>query len=219
MQKKKILDLFCCEGGAAMGYFQAGFEVVGVDNKHQKRYPFTFICDDAIDYLIANAHRFDAIHASPPCQHYSSAVPKEHQATHPDLIRQVRFFCKKTKKPYIIENVNGAKKFLQDPVLLCGTMFDLPIYRHRYFELSWSQNLQTPPHGKHDFRSIVVTGNSFIHENGKRVRAGERLKHECAEAMQTHWMTREGMSQAIPPAYTKFLGEQLLKHLICQTTK
>lgn len=213
MTKKLLLDLFCSEGGAAMGYYQAGFEVVGVDIKRQKRYPFTFICDDAIEYLIANAHRFDAIHASPPCQHYSNAVPKEYRPGHSDLIRQVRFFLQKVKKPYVMENVNGAKKFLHNPVMLCGTMFNLPIYRHRFFELSWTDHLETPPHGKHDFRSVVVTGNSFIHENGVRKRAGERKRDECREAMQIDWMSREGLSQAIPPAYTKYIGEQLIKIL------
>lgn len=211
MRKKKLLDLFCCAGGAAMGYFQAGFEVTGIDIKPQKRYPFTFICDDALEYLIANAHKYDAVHASPPCQAYSVSTPNNRKIIHPDLIRQVRFFAKKKKIPYIIENVGGAKKHLIDPVRLCGTMFGLQVIRHRYFECSIPITLtdkcnhvrKTISQGRKPDRSLnyhCVTGN-FSDIPFAR------------EAMQIDWMVQKELAQAIPPAYTKFLGEQLLKHL------
>lgn len=192
-----------------MGYHQAGFEVVGVDLEKQKRYPFEFIQSDAIDYLIANAHKFDAVHASPPCERFSTMTPKAYRANHPDLIKATRYFCKKKNKLFVIENVEGARKELVNPVKLCGSMFGLPIFRHRYFETNFL--LVEPAQCKHDFTPILMTGRGMRIIDGKR--ASERKKEEVGQASGINWMSRDELNHAIPPAYTKYIGEKLLTHL------
>lgn len=202
MGKPRILDLFCGAGGAAMGLHQAGFEVVGVDIKPQPHYPFEFHQADALTYPLEG---FDAYWASPPCQRYSHETPPERRMNHPDLIDRVRELLQATGKPYAIENVRGARFLLRDPLMLCGTMFGLPTQRHRYFEVH-------PNHFilqitcQHDKLPIVVTGTT-------RRKTG-RLEYPvaaCREAMQIDWMTRKELDEAIPPAYSRFIGEQLMK--------
>src|SRR3989304_4421538 len=114
----KLLDLFCCEGGAGEGYRRAGFDVTGGDNQPQPRNPHRFILADALEYVREHGHEYDAIHASPPCQHYSWATPKGHHEKHPDLIAATREALTATGKPYIIENVGGARRALKNPVKL-----------------------------------------------------------------------------------------------------
>lgn len=104
----KLLDLYCCAGGAAKGYNDAGFTVTGIDIEHQSKYPFKFIQADAIEYLKNNYHLYDIIHASPPCQGYSNLTPKEHRSKYEKLITVLRNELLKIGKPYIIENVAGA---------------------------------------------------------------------------------------------------------------
>lgn len=133
MRKPRLLDLFCKAGGAGYGYWQAGFDVVGVDIEPQKRYPFTFIQADALEYLARHGGEYDAIHASPPCQAFSKMKnpDKAHRKAHPDLVDPVRELLMRTGRPYIIENVPGAP--LLSPVTLCGSQFGLKVYRHRVF--------------------------------------------------------------------------------------
>lgn len=123
MTKPKLLDLFCGAGGAAMGYHRAGFEVTGIDINPQPHYPFKFIQADAMTYPLGG---FDCYHASPPCQRYSILTRGLHQdriENYPDLIAPIRDRLLHTGKPYVIENVEGARKLLINPVKLCGTMF------------------------------------------------------------------------------------------------
>jgi site-specific DNA-cytosine methylase len=137
MVKPRLLDLFCGAGGAAMGYSRAGFEVVGVDIEPQPNYPFEFVQGDALEVLWGHGYwgvpaDFDAIHASPPCQHYANVTRwRGDQADHPDLIAPVRDLLEQTGLPYVIENVRTAE--LRSCFLLCGSHFLLPIRRHRYF--------------------------------------------------------------------------------------
>jgi DNA (cytosine-5)-methyltransferase 1 len=215
MNKYKLLDLFCCAGGAAKGYSEAGFEVMGVDKNFQKRYPYEFIQGDALEYLENNWNRFDAFHASPPCQHYSELTPKECRENHPDLIAPVRSLLVSTGKPYIIENVPGARRELVSPVMLCGSMFGLKTHRHRFFEIGFDSLVLTPP-CKHDFIPIVVSGTTKRLENGRR---REHTADECRRAMNIDWMIRKELDQAIPPAYTKFLGGFMINHLNNQQLK
>jgi DNA (cytosine-5)-methyltransferase 1 len=217
--KPKLLDLFCSAGGAGMGYSRAGFDVVGVDIKPQPRYPFEFHQADALEYLQQHWQEFDVIHASPPCQEYSVlASLKSH--TFPMLIEPVRDLLIATGKPYIIENVPGAP--LLNPLLLCGTMFGLRVIRHRYFENN--MNIHFAPFGcnhwgktqprndkrgisktaslsKHSF--LTVTGHDFTNSDGSK-------------AMGIDWMSNKELAEAIPPAYTQWLGAQartcLTKH-------
>lgn len=145
--KPRILDLFCCAGGVAMGYSQAGFEIVGVDIDPQPRFPFEFIQADALTLDMKFIKSFDAIHASPPCQSYSDLAKRNGNAHEwPRLVEPVREMLIKSGKPYVIENVEGAP--LLNPVILCGTMFKgLRVLRHRLFEANFQ--IIAPPHGKH----------------------------------------------------------------------
>jgi site-specific DNA-cytosine methylase len=127
----RLLDLFCGAGGCSMGYHRAGFEVVGVDIKPQKHYPFEFHCADAFAFLEQHGHEFDVIHASPPCQAYSSAM-KHLAKPKPMLIDGVREALIRSGKRWVIENVPGAP--MRNPTILCGTMFGMRIHRHRLFE-------------------------------------------------------------------------------------
>ena len=123
----KCLDLFCCAGGAGMGYKQAGFDVTGIDIEPQPKYPFKFILSDAITYLKEHGKEYDFIHASPPCQGYSHLTPKEHKGNYEKLIDVLRELLNEIGKPYCIENVAGAKNELKNPTMLCGSMFNTAI--------------------------------------------------------------------------------------------
>ena len=129
----RLLDLFCGAGGAAMGYYRAGFEnIVGIDNKPQPNYPFEFIQVDALEYLVEHGSEYDIIHASPPCQAFSWAAARWDKE-YPDLISATRDLLLRTGKQYIIENVITAP--IEKSLLLCGTMFGLGVIRHRHFEI------------------------------------------------------------------------------------
>jgi DNA (cytosine-5)-methyltransferase 1 len=224
MTKPRLLDLFCCEGGAGMGYHRAGFDVVGVDIDPQPRYPFDFVQTDAIAFVLEHGGEFDAIHASPPCQLFS-ITKHSHSNEHPDLLAPTREALLQVGRPYIIENVPGAP--MVDPVLLCATMFGLraqdtdgttlALRRHRLFETSFPIALAPSPCA-HD--STIVGGSygggrnrSPEDRDGPR-RGGYTPAAEVRAALiGADWMTLHGLSQAIPPAYTEWLGGQLLQHV------
>ncbi len=201
MDKPLLLDLFCGAGGASKGYYQAGFEVIGVDIKPQPHYPFEFHLADALTYPLEG---FNAYHASPPCQAYTRLTEKKYRHNHPDLIAYVRLRLA-LHKPFIIENVPDAKDRLWHPIMLCGTMFGLRVYRHRYFEINPEIfKLLTPC--CHHKNPILVSGTT-------RRKAGrvENSIKEKQEAMGIDWMTGKELDQAIPPAYTEYIGKYLIE--------
>ena len=204
----RLLDLFCGAGGAAMGYHRAGFDVVGVDIKPQPHYPFEFHQADALTYPLDG---FDAIHASPPCQAYSTAT-RDH-SKHPDLYGPTRQLLIGSGLPYVIENVIGAP--YSHGVVLCGSMFGLEadgewLQRHRNFEASWMLMSPGCSHPTHQ-RAVTVTGKSFIREVRTVGRHSRQGPVELAERlMGIDWMTRHELALAIPPAYTEWIGRQLL---------
>ena len=220
MSAPRLLDLFCGAGGAGMGYHRAGFDVTGVDIAPQSNYPFEFHQGDALDFVATHWREFDAIHASPPCQGYLNlgAVNRAQGRTydHPDLISETRRLLISTGLPFVIENVADARRQLRDPVRICGTGLSLPLRRHRLFESSaplegvaCRHDLYTEPRywtgwrpkGEHRLSTVVqVYGN-----------AGGR-EHWPA-AMGIDWMTSREMCEAIPPAYTQFIGRQLIDAL------
>ena len=216
-KKPRLLDLFCCAGGAAVGYARAGFEVVGVDNKPQPNFPFTLIQADALKLDPEFISSFDAIHASPPCQSYSD-LAKRNGNGHmwPRLIEPVRDMLVASGLPYVIENVDGAP--LINPVVLCGTMFKgLRVLRHRLFEANFL--IMAPPHGTHP---KVHTFDKRKSHYGKtndmidfvQVTGGGNCSIAAArDAMGIDWMTKSELNEAIPPAYTQFIGKQLLAHI------
>lgn len=215
----RILDLFSGAGGAAVGYQHAGFEVYGVDIADQPNYPFDFMQADAL--LFVQSARlmegFEAVHASPPCQGYSTvtAVKDGHER----LIAATRTALEATGKPYIIENVEGAAKELRDPVRLCGSAFGMDLRRHRYFETNWpcvgvpcNHDWQT-----RRFRSLEIARHrrgekaSVVGVHGKINYAGEAPIRR--RAMGIDWMTDEELVESIPPPFTEFIGRQLRAHL------
>ncbi len=219
----RLLDLFCGAGGCSMGYAQAGIDdITGVDLKPQPRYPFRFVQSDALAYLAAHGREYDIIHASPPCQAYSSATfmrPGRREECS-DLVGPVRDLLLAVGRPWLIENVEGAP--LRAPaVKLCGLMFGLKVFRHRWFETSMF--LLVPSHPSH--RGKIIGYDGFVCVAGKgggicrgmkeRIRAGGTPSNKTtwSAAMQIDWMQRGELAQAIPPAYTRFLGRQVLAQL------
>lgn len=204
--KPLLLDLFCGAGGAAMGYYRAGFQVVGVDHKPQKHYPFEFHQEDALRFLSTEGSFFDYVHASPPCQRYSFGTPNK--GKHPDLLPITRKYLEKNGKPWVIENVPGAP--MRADFKICGCMVGLPkIRRLRLFEL-WVPVFILMPTCGHDEPVITLTGHGTT--TGNRLTHGRNISvREMREAMQIDWMNRDELSQAIPPAYTEFIGRKILE--------
>lgn len=212
--KPKLLDLFCGAGGAAMGYHRAGFEVIGVDNKPQPHYPFEFHQADALTYPLEG---YDAYHASPPCQAFTKYKNnrKDLPDRYPNLIPAVREHL--GGETYVMENVVGAP--LKSPITLCGSMFGLDIQRHRLFELTFP--ILTPPCNHSMWQPNRFPGGRSRERGNARVlcrgtveigRWNIPLKTQN-KAMGIDWMKLEELSEAIPPAYTEYIGKYLLEAL------
>lgn len=220
-RKPRLLDLFCCAGGAAAGYSDAGFEVVGVDIKPQPNYPFKLIQSDVLSLDTAFLTTFNAIHASPPCQSYSDLAKRNGNAdAWPRLIDPVRSMLALSGLPYVIENVEGAP--LRDPVMLCGTMFkELRVLRHRLFEANFT--ILTPKHGPHpkvhtfDKRKSHFGKTNDMRDFVQVTGGGNCTIAAARDAMGIDWMTKNELNEAVPPAYTRFLGKQLMDHIAIQT--
>ena len=211
MTKPRLLDLFCGAGGAAMGYHLAGFEVVGVDLNPQPRYPFEFHQADALTFPLDG---YDVIHASPPCQAYSTLATLTDK-TYPDLYVPIRDRLIAASRPWIIENVIGAP--YRSGFVLCGSSFGLRIRRHRNFETSTL--VMNPPRCDHAWQNdkIYPALNGQDRKRGGRSgivgvygNGGDERADLWPEAMGIDWMTRKELTQAIPPAYTEWIGSQLL---------
>lgn len=220
MTRPKLLDLFCCAGGAGMGYHRAGFDVTGIDIKPQPNYPFEFIKADALAYLAEHGAEHDAVHASPPCQAYSTGVssassPWNHTKGRDEaaLIGDTYELLQAIGKPWVIENVMGARPAMPTPwFVLCGSMFDRPIPRHRVFATNFFA--LTPEHPDcrglakrssevlgWEYRDMSVTGK------GRQAGTSERWAH----LLGVDWpMTQHEMAESIPPAYTEWIGRELL---------
>jgi len=218
MARPKLLDLFCCAGGAAMGYSQAGFDVLGIDISLQPNFPFDFIQADALTLDHKFLASFDAIHASPPCQSYSVLAKRTGTGdAWPRLIEPVREMLIASGAPYIIENVVGAP--LLDPVTLCGTMFpELRVLRHRLFETNF--DIVPPPHPRHPKvhtrdRRKAHYGKTDEWTDYVQVTGGGNCSVAAArDAMGIDWMTKKELNESIPPAYTRFIGFELMRHLL-----
>jgi DNA (cytosine-5)-methyltransferase 1 len=208
----KAIDLFCGAGGATKGLQRAGFHVTGVDNKPQPRY-----CGDEFiqaDALTVPLDGYDFIWASPPCQRYSAGAAKWGTAQqHPDLIWVIRERIGADRE-YVIENIAPAWPYLIRPVQLCGQVFGLGVFRHRIFEASFRLIVPDEPiHNGHvgDGQYHTVTGHS-----GGRSRRDGWIGGSVADwrkAMDIDWMTGAELSQAIPPAYSEFIGKQAIAFL------
>jgi len=201
-----LLDLFCGAGGCAVGYHRAGFDVIGVDIRPQPRYPFRFVQGDALRPPF-DLRQFDAIHASPPCQAYTVARHMNGN-NHVDLIAPIRRLLRSSRLPYVIENVPGAP--LVSPTQLCGRALGLMVKRHRLFESNVHLTAPCCPQGHRGEWYTVFGDGGGRQKNGRRRDAKGPLAR-CA--MMIDWMNRRELSQAIPPAYTEYIGRQLLNAL------
>lgn len=207
----RALDLYCCQGGATKGYQDAGFIVTGVDKDPQPRYLDAnpdFHQADAIEFVLAHGRDFDFIHASPPCQ-FDSDCQRIMDREHPDLIGPTRDALESLGVPYVIENVSGAVPKLRQPAELCGLMFGMTrTYRHRYFEAGgWS--LPQPHHPRHEAAQAKM---------GRRPGDGQVIQAIgnfsgvgiVRDEWGVPWMNRDGIREAIPPAYSRWIGERFL---------
>lgn len=206
----KLLDLFCGVGGASAGYAEAGFNVTGIDLKHGKRYPYTYIRGDVLEYLkdLDFLKSFDVIHASPPCQTHSITQhlrnAQGNTTSKLDLIPQTRTALIASGKPYIIENVPGSP--LINPIQICGSSFNLKVRRHRLFESNMNLTGSVCDH-KLQGKPVGVYGslNDQIPSGGKTAATID----EARIAMGISWALWGELVEAIPPAYTYYLGKQI----------
>lgn len=210
-KEPKLLDLYCGAGGAAMGYHRAGFkDIMGVDNRPQPRYPFKFVQADALEYLAAHGQEYDAIHASPPCQWgiWAAARWRNSGREYPDLVEATRRLLQGSL--YIIEQPN--RNALVNPKRLCGSSFGLRVIRHRFFETSFP----VPILACKGCRNAIKEGRAYTVAGHGGNSHGYRLPDLWA-AMGIDWMTRNELTQAIPPAYTEFIGKSLMKEVLGRT--
>ena len=210
--RPRLLDLFCCAGGAGKGYADAGFEVVGVDIAPQPNYPFEFHQADALGFLVDNLGDFDAVHASPPCQASCNLTKGTNRGRdYVNLIPATRWYLDRLSVPTVMENVQGSD--LRRDLTLCGEMFGLGVIRHRYFEVNRFTPIQ-PAHVKHRGRvagwrhGTYYPGPYFaVYGEG----GGKGTVKQWQQAMGIDWTPdRVELAEAIPPAYTRHIGVQLL---------
>ncbi len=211
--KPLLLDLFCGAGGAAVGYHRAGFEIVGVDIEPQPHYPFEFHQADALEYPLDG---FDVIHASPPCQDHSMLKNSAGEHGTGWMLEATINRLRHHGRPFVIENVVGA--VLPTAIELCGSSFGLgaagfDLSRHRRFECSFP--IMAPPCGHRRGKTLGVYGHGT--NSWHRLKLGRCIREaEKRQAMGIDWMTRGELSQAIPPAYTEYIGRQLMAILAGQ---
>lgn len=210
MTRPLLVDGFCCEGGAGVGYADR-FDVVGVDNVPQPLYPFPFLLGDFLTIDLPDA---DAYHASPPCQAYTT-MSNRHASKELRLIDVVRARLIATGRPYVIENVCGARRFMRNPLMLHGGMFGLNVYRPRLFESNVLLMAPTPASRPKDAAAVYGRREDrrrlWTRADGTELRAASL--DEAREAMGMPWASWNGVREAIPPAYTRWIGEQLLCHV------
>lgn len=210
MPKARLLDLFCGAGGAAMGYYRAGItDITGVDIEPQPRYPFDFVQGDALDYLQVYGHEYDIIHASPPCQKWTSLAGRYQDRDYPDFIADTRQMLQNTGRPYVIENVPGAP--LHNPLMLCGTMFGLNVIRHRLFECN--PPIYFAPASCAHLKKTTKQGGTPSQDKYICVTGNFKNPKFAGQSMGIDWMIRRELSQAIPPAYTEYIGKVMRRSL------
>jgi DNA (cytosine-5)-methyltransferase 1 len=194
VSRPRLLDLFCGAGGAAVGYHRAGFDVVGVDIAPQRNFPFLFVQGDALEFLAEHGHGFDAVHASPPCQHYSgmSNCRPGLAAEYPDLIGPTRDALIATGKPWVIENVPGSP--LRKDLVLCGCMVGLDLWQPDH-----------PRHTRPGSRAGHWKPGQIISISGHCAPIAEARR-----AMGIDWMNRHELAESIPPAFAEYVGVALL---------
>lgn len=220
----KLLDLFCCEGGAGAGYSRAGFDVTGVDVVDRTgAYPYRFVQADALEYLAEHGHEYDAIHASPPCQAFTS-LGSLSDNVHPDLLTPTLALLVDETKPWVVENVVGAP--VPNPFTLCGSMFGLgavcedgvyrQLRRHRRFASNLLIMVDECNHVGNPVGVYGMGGAGGRNKSGNGSQGVRGYKAGLAVArvaIGMPWGSRYGVSQSIPPVYTEYIGEFLIDAL------
>lgn len=214
MSRPLALDLFCCAGGAAMGLYRAGFDVVGIDIKEQPRYPFGFFQFDALKWPLRDGpppgrKSYDFIWASPPCQKFCRLNTREDLSGYPDLIEPIRRRLIASGIPYVIENVPEAP--IRADLMLCSHMFGLRSYRHRHFECSFP--IEQPPHPEHKIRVNRRGENRRQHwaNGGFLTVTGDIGTYHGMGTMGIDWMNGAELCEAIPPAFSEYIGRAVIK--------
>ena len=206
----RVLDAFCCQGGASAGYSASGaLAVAGIDLFPQPRYPFPFYRGDAVQLIRQLGPAFDFIHASPPRQFYS-ATQRIQGNEHEDLIGATRDALNETGVPWVIENVGEAVPWMNSPVMLCGASFGLHTYRHRFFETGGGFTFTAPEHLWHRHRTVKM---------GRRIEEGDWYHavgnfsgvSYARRDMNVPWMNRDGIRECIPPVYAEYVGNEFRK--------
>ena len=206
----RALDLFCCQGGATRGLQMAGYHVTGVDIEPQPRYcGDAFYQADAFDWLQRDLSEFDLIWASPKCQGHSVLTPTAYKLNHEIQLPRVLDILRSQSVKYIVENVEGTQHYMRDPIFLCGTMFGINIWRHRWFELGNTSAFFLLPPCNHSGHPVLISGRGMLGVAKGDTRPKEPSVATRAAAIEIDWMTGSGLDQAIPPAYAKFLAEQI----------
>jgi DNA (cytosine-5)-methyltransferase 1 len=208
MSRPRLLDLCCGEGGAAKGYHDAGFDVTGVDITPQPRYPFRFIQADATTFPLEG---YDVVHVSAPCRDHTVLTSVAGTDGTGWMLGALRERVNASDAPWVLENVPGAP--MRPDLILCGKMFGLRVKRHRWFELSGHTLVLSPPHPRHTVKTATRQRRQRWAEGWDISVTGDVGTWLGAEAMGIDWMTGNGLSQAIPPAYTEHIGIQLLDYL------
>jgi DNA (cytosine-5)-methyltransferase 1 len=214
MSRLRLLDLFCGGGGSARGYQLAGFHVTGVDVRPMPRYAGDeFVLGDALEYLAAHGREFDAVHASPPCQDHSPLRSRAGEHGTGWLLDATLELLAEQPAVWVVENVGAAHN--RADILLCGEMFGLRTVRHRRFTIDprMPALLAQPAHRRHRRPTSTKNRISALAEGHNLSVTGNIGVHAGVPCMGIDWMTGDELSQAIPPAYTQFIGEQLLAHL------
>lgn len=222
MSRPRILDLYCGEGGASAGYVAAGFDVVGVDLHPKPRYPYEFHQGDALAFLADPWFMagFDVVHASPPCKSENPLRHLRPDIDHPDLLSPTLAMLREQPVPWVVENVSASRK-MPGALILCGAAFGLgalddngdyrALRRHRLF--ASSVFLMGGGCACSGGPKIGVYGHGSGRPTAAKPRSYQANKAEAIQALGIDWMSRDGLSQSIPPAYTEFIGEQLIDAL------
>lgn len=224
MRKLRVLDLFCGAGGAGEGYRRLGMDVTGVDKFAQPENPHRFIQSDWESYLLEHGHEYDLIHTSPVCKGYAN-VNSWAASTHARQIPIVRKRLIQLGKPYVIENVYSARWDMENPVQVCGSVFGLRVRRHRLFESNMELEGSGCDHKWQDASKIYLRRGRYsrptasgvcpVNGDGKQllnVTTARELELR-SQAMGIDWMSWTTLTQAIPPAFTEFIGAQILEQM------